>query len=588
MKSILFNTSQKLVSALLIIIIPNLLKAQYTISGIITNKRGIPIQYVRVFTQNKNQQSFTNQEGYFTIHTSATNDILTFYHESFVQQKIPIVKDTILKIVLEPSKTNTIHKKSAVTKTSTSNSIYKLIGGESYSNTIENEFISTTSSHSFEVGIHSHEASYTNIRRFIQQKIDIPKEVVRTDEMLNYIVNSVDTVQHSSFYLESLLTSCPWNTKNLLLEVQLHTPFISSNNIPASNLVFLIDVSGSMDMPNRLPLLKSAMHKLIHHLRAIDTISIVTYGGNVGIALNAISGTDKEKIYQAIDALEASGSTPGSFALQIAYEIAKAHFIKNGNNRVILATDGDFNVGQTSEKALEELIIKAKQTGVHLTCLGVGMGNLKDSKLESLANKGNGTYAYIDNEEEANKILWKDFTQTFYTAAHHAVLSVQFDSSIVETYRLMGYDNTISNKNDSSIVEGGELNSNFTTAIIWEIKPKENTFFILKEDSVLLKKSPISAVLRYWIPASESMHTVKTESIKYYIPFQFVNPYTKLYTALVMYASILRQSKYAEKYNLKKVKKMIEETNLLGNYAVQSFYQLVLNTIKYKKKNLLR
>lgn len=572
---------QKLFFTLLII--PNLSKAQCSISGIVTNKKGIPIPYVRIFSQDKNQQSFTNEEGYFRITTSMPNDTLTFYHESFISQKIFISKDTILKITLEASKFIATYKKSATTKIYTADLAYKLIGGESYNNTIENGFVSASSSNSFEVGIHSHKASYTNIRRFVEQKTEIPKEAVRIDEIINYIVSITDTIHYPSFQLYTILTSCPWDTKNILLHTRLNTPFISLHNIPPSNLVFLIDVSGSMDMPNRLPLLKMAMHNLVNHLRPIDTISIVTYGGNVSIQLNAISGIDKEKIYQAIDALEASGSTPGSFALQTAYQLATTHFIKKGNNRVILATDGDFNVGQTSEKSLEELIVKSKQTGIYLTCLGVGMGNLKDSKLEILANKGNGTYAYIDNEEEANKILWKNFAQTLYNVAHHAVLSIQFDSSMVQDYRLMGYDNTNNTKNDSSIVEGGQLSSNFSTDIIWEIRPKKNLSAAFK-DSIWLEKPIVKALFQYWSPESHDMHTLKSETTNYCIPLPSADAYTKLYTATAMYASLLRQSKYIKNSRLKEVKKIIESTHLLDDYTVQSFYQLIIQTIKYQKK----
>ena len=188
--------------------------------------------------------------------------------------------------------------------------------------------------------------------------------------------------------------------------------------MPPCNFVFLIDVSGSMDLPNRLALLKAAFQLLVKNLREKDTVSIVTYGGTVGIWLQPTSGAEKQKIIKAIEELTASGDTPGEAAIRAAYKLAKNTFIKGGNNRIILATDGDFNVGQTTEKELEELIAKERQTGVYLTCLGVGMGNYKDSKIEALAKKGNGNFAYLDDISEAEKVLVKELTQTFYAVAN--------------------------------------------------------------------------------------------------------------------------------------------------------------------------
>jgi len=242
-----------------------------------------------------------------------------------------------------------------------------------------------------------------------------------------------------------------------------------------TNLTFLIDVSGSMDEPNRLPLLKSAFKLLVNNLRAQDSVSIVVYGGNVGILLQPTSGAEKEFINSAIEQLTAGGETPGEAAIITAYSLAQRTFNKNGNNRIILATDGDFNVGQTSDKELEDLVALHKQSGIYLTCLGVGMGNYKDSKLETLAKKGNGNFAYIDNIQEAEKVMVTEFTKTLFAVADDAYASISFNSNMVKQYRLIGFDNKVEAISDtSSELEGGEIGTGHSLIAMFEIEPAKD------------------------------------------------------------------------------------------------------------------
>ena len=230
--------------------------------------------------------------------------------------------------------------------------------------------------------------------------------------------------------------------------------------IPPGNFVFLIDASGSMDTPNSLPLLKAAFQMFVKNLRAIDTISIVVYGGTVGVWLQPTGGNEKEKILKSIEELTASGDTNGEAAIMTAYALARSTFKKGASNRVILATDGDFNVGLASEKSLEELIIKERQGGIYLTCLGVGRGNLKDSKLATLAKYGNGNYAYLDNINEAEKVLIKELTQTFYSVADDVFIYLNFNGNLVNEYRLIGFDNKRDAILDTTIdIDGGEIGS---------------------------------------------------------------------------------------------------------------------------------
>jgi Ca-activated chloride channel family protein len=305
----------------------------------------------------------------------------------------------------------------------------------------------------------------------------VPPDAVRVEEMMNYFnFGYTDPLDSNVFSFHSQLTGCPWNKNNQLLLLKVCARKINPDRVPASNLVFLIDVSGSMDMPNRLPLLKAAFNLMITNLREKDTVSIVTYGSSANVWMQPTSGKEKKKIRQAIEDLYPGGATSGSSGIQAAYKIAKSQFIRRGNNRVILATDGDFNVGQTSDSALERMITQNKQSGIYLTCLGVGMGNYKDSKLEVLAKKGNGNFAYLDDEKEAEKVLVKELTQTLYTVADEAYLNIQFNAACVKDYLLIGFDNKLNAVEDSlSELEGGEVGSGHSLLTLFEITPAKAT-----------------------------------------------------------------------------------------------------------------
>ncbi len=285
----------------------------------------------------------------------------------------------------------------------------------------------------------------------------MPPDAVRIEELLNYFnIGYEPPLPGQTFAIRPTLTECPWSKEKDLLFVQVASRRLELQSLPPSHLTFLIDVSGSMDMPNRLPLLQSGFRTLVNNLRPVDSVSIVVYGGRVGVWLPTTSGAQKERIFNAIDSLEPGGATPGESGIKLAYSTAQAHFIRGGNNRVILATDGDFNVGLQSETDLEALIAKQRQAGIYLTCLGVGMGNYKDSKIQALAQKGYGNFAYIDSYAEAENVLLKEFMQTLYTVADDASFTVKFDPQFVKEYRLIGFDNKAGAIRDSlATIEGG-------------------------------------------------------------------------------------------------------------------------------------
>lgn len=269
------------------------------------------------------------------------------------------------------------------------------------------------------------------------------------------------------------MADCPWNDQHKLVMIGLQGKKIPFENLPESNLVFLIDVSGSMMDENKLPLVKSSMKLLIEQLREEDMVSIVVYAGNAGLVLPATRGSNKQRIRNAIESLEAGGSTAGGQGIKLAYKVAKDNFMEGANNRVILCTDGDFNVGVSSDAELERMIEEERKSGVFLTVLGYGMGNYKDNKMQKLANKGNGNHSYIDNIQEAKKVLVNEFGGTLFTIAKDVKLQVEFNPAKVQGYRLIGYENRMLNKEDfnNDKKDAGDIGSGHTVTALYELIP---------------------------------------------------------------------------------------------------------------------
>ena len=410
-------------------------------------------------------------------------------------------------------------------------------GDETYISSLDSPFIKTTVFPSITVGLNSNRAAYSNIRRFLNMNVMVPFAAVRMEEMMNYFnLNYAAPSQDSLVNLKTFRSTCPWNQEKELLFVQVNTTKVDLSTVPPSNLVFLVDVSGSMDLPNRLPLLQSSFRKLVNYLRPIDTLSIVIYGGATGIYLNPTSGAEKEKILKAIDELSAGGTTPGEAGLIQAYTLAKHQFIENGNNRVILATDGDFNVGQKKEEDLELLISKMQASGIYLTCLGVGMGNYKDSKIEVMARKGNGNFAYLDTEDEGEKVLVKEFTQNLYTVAEDVYLSVHFDSTKLNGYRLVGYNNAKSSYKDSlPLVEGGELGYEQSVMAVFEVQMKQQT-----------DASFATIDLHYKPSFSNKPEVLKTACDAPLVSFEQAPAPYRFAASLSLFGMMLRHTEYAK------------------------------------------
>jgi Ca-activated chloride channel family protein len=345
---------------------------------------------------------------------------------------------------------------------------------EDYDGIVENRFLSTTENALSTFSIDVDAASYSNVRRFLQMGQMPPAGAVRIEEMINYFhYDYPQPAKEDPFSINTEMANCPWNASHKLVLIGLQGKKIPVENLPASNIVFLIDVSGSMMEENKLPLVKTSMKLLVDQLREQDKVSLVVYAGNAGLVLPPTSGADKTTIKDAIDKLEAGGSTAGGQGLQLAYKTAKENFLKEGNNRVILCTDGDFNVGASSDDELVRMIEEERKSGVFLTVLGYGMGNYKDNKMEKLADKGNGNHAYIDGLNEARKVLVNEFGGTLFTIAKDVKLQVEFNPAKVQAYRLIGYENRLLNKEDfnNDKKDAGELGSGHTVTALYELIP---------------------------------------------------------------------------------------------------------------------
>lgn len=355
-----------------------------------------------------------------------------------------------------------------------------------YDDLAENSWMSTQTSPFSTFGADVDTASYTNIRYNIMNGYDVDPASVRIEEMINYFhYDYAEPEGDDKFAVYIEYADCPWNEDTKLALISLNTEAVDFSEAPDSNIVFLIDTSGSMYYDNKLPLVQQSLCLLAENLTEKDRISIVTYAGSDTVVLEGVSGDNYYEITKAIEELEAGGSTNGSAGIETAYDIAEKYYIEGGNNRVILATDGDLNVGVTSEGALEKLITKKKETGVYLSVLGFGDGNYKDNKLETLADKGNGNYAYIDTLFEAKRALVDDMGANLITVAKDVKLQVEFNPAQIKGYRLIGYENRVMAAEDfaDDTKDGGEMGAGHTVTAIYEIVPVDSAMEIPEVDS---------------------------------------------------------------------------------------------------------
>lgn len=461
-----------------------------TITGqVISDVDGLAISGASIKSFPSKKITVSGPDGKFILQVPKSDTEITISYLGFSSQTIKLTKQKNITIKLKESN-NTLNEvvvvgygvqsKSLIVGSSSTMlkrkvaGLHALANAESYAGITENEFHKVTKNPLSTFSIDVDAASYSNIRRFINNGNLPPKDAVRVEEMVNYFdYEYAQPTGNNPVHIETELAPAPWNSLHRLVKIGLKAKNINTDNLPASNLVFLIDVSGSMNYENKLPLLVSSFKLLTDQLRAKDKVAIVVYAGHSGLVLPSTSGDAKTTIKEALNKLAAGGSTAGGEGIQLAYKVAAENYIKEGNNRVILATDGDFNVGASSDSDMQSLIEEKRKSGIFLTVLGYGMGNYKDSKMELLANKGNGNYAYIDNINEARKVLVNEFGGTLFNVAKDVKLQVEFNPSKVQAYRLIGYENRMLKDEDfnNDLKDAGEMGAGHTVTALYEIIP---------------------------------------------------------------------------------------------------------------------
>lgn len=570
--------------------------SQYYLRGMLKDESGNAIYNARIYLSSKGTVPFyTGSSGAFGIPISNPTDSVVFMADGFETLKTLADARKFTTYTLKYQSANALsasHKLSSLLpqdEDDISNSYNH--AGETYSSLIENDFVVAEKSPEAGFALNVNRASYSNIRRFINNGMVVPRDAVRIEEMLNYFDFAEQTnADRHKFTCTTKLTEAPWNAKNRLLFIKLKAPYINVDDAPPANLVFLIDVSGSMENPNKLPLVKEAFKMLVNNLRAQDTVAVVIYGGTVGTFLQPISCAYKDSIIRTIDKLEASGETPGAAAITTAYALAERMYKKEANNRIILATDGDFNVGQTTDKELETLVIAHKQSGIYLTCLGVGMGNYKDSKLEALAKQGNGNFAYIDNRYEAEKVLIAEFTKTVYSVANDAYVNVFFNPYYVKKYRLIGFDNKKELLEDNNIagLEGGDVGSGHSLTAVFEIEPGT-----LINDSVMSSAPGVDIAqlqLHYIIPETHETSLVNFSVPNNFQYFKDCDNSLRFATSVLMFGGLLKQSDFWQDLSWDDVLKIARTSANPDDYSQTEFLKLaekakvIYEPLKKKKK----
>jgi Ca-activated chloride channel family protein len=556
--------------------------------GKVTDDTGAALAGVSVTEKGQKNGTATDANGSFSIKVASAKSTLLLQYVGYETQEVKLNNQQTVSVKLKPSvqKLEEVvvigygtQKKKMVTHnapsaiygyTLPSNAIQGRVAGvsihgdeafntEDYDGITENRFRKVTDEPLSTFSIDVDGASYSNVRRMINYGQMPAEGAVRVEEFINYFKYKYpQPTGNDPFGINTEMSVCPWNKEHKLVMVGLQGKEIATTNLPPSNLVFLIDVSGSMSDANKLPLVKASLKLLVDQLREQDHVAIVVYAGAAGLVLPSTSGMSKGKIMAAIDKLEAGGSTAGGAGIKLAYNVAKEQFKKSGNNRVILCTDGDFNVGMSSDDAMERLIEEERKSGVFLTVLGYGMGNYKDNKMQKLANKGNGNHAYIDGMNEAKKVLVNEFGGSMFTIAKDVKLQVEFNPALVQAYRLVGYENRLLNKEDfnNDKKDAGELGSGHTVTALYEIIPVgvESDFIedvdelkyqqTTKSKKSGLKNEIMTIKFRYKEPDGNGSKLIVHPLLDEKIPFEKTSENFRFATAVAQFGMLLRNSEF--------------------------------------------
>ncbi|MCF6366206.1 MAG: von Willebrand factor type A domain-containing protein [Bacteroidales bacterium] len=520
------------ISLIAILLIANQLQAQKTVTGRVIDDTGSELPGVSVLVKGTTVGTMTLVNGTYSIEVPVGSETLIFSYIGMETLEEKINGRNVIDVSLKPSSAGIeevvvtatgiskinrpisycvqtiggINKKRKNKKFNAGAANNVIIRGntglenpkshntEEYDCISENGYKDTKENPLSTLSIDVDNASYSNVRRFLNAGQLPPKDAVRIEEMINYFTYDYPEPQgEHPFSFITEYSDCPWNKENKLLHVGIQGKRLDYNDLKPSNFVFLIDVSGSMSSGNKLPLLKKSLLKLIDNMGRKDYVSIVVYAGAAGLVLPPTPAYNKDVIRKALNKLNAGGSTAGGAGIKLAYKIAKKVYIENGNNRVILATDGDFNVGTSSTGALVNLIEEKRKDDIYLTILGFGMGNYKDGRMEQISNAGNGNYFYIDNIKEAEKVFGKEMRANMFTIAKDVKIQIEFNPANVKAYRLIGYENRILNKEDfdDDAKDAGELGPGHTVTAIYEIIPYDSDTKVNKSDELKYQQAAI-------------------------------------------------------------------------------------------------
>ncbi len=564
------------------------------ISGTVTDPSGDPVYGATVQIKNSKISTTTDFDGKYSINASPEN-MLVFIYTGYDLKEIMVGDMSIIDVQLSSSLEEIViqgyanPRDAKLSKASNPALIqadveydvsYELqqyapgavvnvhsrllkSNNEEYAEIKENTFKNARSTPLSTFSIDVDKAAYSNIRRMINNSEQIPTDAVKIEEMINYFsYNYKDPIGLDPLAVHTQVIDCPWNSKTKLARIAMKGKDLPASELPPSNLTFLIDVSGSMSSYNKLPLVKETLELLVKQLRPQDNIAIVVYAGSAGTVLKPTSGKNKKEILNAIESLGAGGSTAGAAGIELAYELAGENFNKKGNNRVIIATDGDFNIGINSPSALEDLIASKRDTGIFLSVLGYGMGNYSDTTLETLADKGNGNHAYIDSMQEAQKVFMQEFNGTLHTMAKDVKLQIEFNPATVAGYRLIGYENRIMPDEDfvNDKKDAGDLGLGHTVTALYELVPTG-----VKIDELLID-IPLKYSSTGTVKNSDDLFTVK---LRYKTPqgsksremtfiqknkTQTADVDMNFASAVALFGMKLRKSEYGDGVTFKKIK----------------------------------
>ena len=546
---------------------PASLSAQYYFTGEVKDPHGDKLQNVSIVVQSTGSRYRTGMLGDYRIVSDKADDSLSFSVDGYLPYKTSVSASEVLQVTMKmkpfPATPVRDHLTSFITGVRIQDSASATTHGP-YNSLVENPFVGQSAVASFPGNFSR--ASYNYIQRFLDMGMAVPPDAVKIEEMLNYFnLDYEEPAKKNIFHCSSDLFTCPWNAAHKLLYLDICARKADLQKAPPANLVLLIDASGSMDMPNKMPLVKSALHLLVKNLRDIDTVSIVAYGRRVEVVAGGLAGSETEPIIRAIEGLRADGPTPGETGIRLAYKVARDLFIPGGNNKIVLLTDGDINEGISTENELEDFVQEQSEAHIRLSCIGIGMDSSKYSRLARLAEKGQGNFAYVTEEQDAEKLLLNELAPAACSVADNMCITTEFNRALVSSYRLIGFDNKKSVLQDTSLhLEGGGIGSGHSVFALFELVPIKDTIGL---DTIAQVK------IKYCLPGQNpaQAQTMNFPCPNDPLPLDKATDNAKKAACIALFGMKLKGSAYTAQISWAEMDKMFKKT-FAGNFCMDRQY----------------